>query len=348
MSPEQLNDEAVDGRSDLFSLGVILYTMLTGYRPFQGNSAMTVAFKVVNRDPIPATILDTELPPGFDYIISRAIAKDPSQRYQRGMEMALDIQDLREGREPWSKAKHPDSAPAAAQTQNDKTKHSSLNELTRGATQKSKSRALPFEHGAAQDLLENLRKKSLAGIILFAGLLIFGIRMGYFIWPQQTSSQKVAGTQPVSSPSVAADPAPLKPIAPVVALKRRKPSSRSRRSAPRLLASSVSGSQAMLEIEIDHNFSEAHMAIWVDDQLTYTHPLAGIEKKHLVLFRRVQGHEFHAVQILPGKHLLRVQVSPGAGASEQSGTVEGEFAGGTERMLRIQFGKGGEMTLSLE
>ena len=113
MSPEQLGGQAVDGRSDLFSLGVVLYTVLTGYRPFQGNSALTVAFKVVNRDPVPATVLDTELSPGLDYIITRAIAKDPSQRYQRGMEMVLDIQDLQQGREPWSKAKQPDSAGGA-------------------------------------------------------------------------------------------------------------------------------------------------------------------------------------------------------------------------------------------
>lgn len=65
MSPEQLHGDAVDGRSDLFSLGVILYPVLTGYRPFQGNSAITVSFKVVNHDPIPATLLDTELPQGL-------------------------------------------------------------------------------------------------------------------------------------------------------------------------------------------------------------------------------------------------------------------------------------------
>src|SRR5579863_7388040 len=126
MSPEQLNGGDVDGRSDLFSLGVVLYTILTGYRPFQGNSAMTVAFKVVNREPIPATILDTELPPGLDYIISRAIAKDPSVRYQRGMEMALDIQDLQQGREPWSKAKQPDSAGSALQSASETGRFSSL------------------------------------------------------------------------------------------------------------------------------------------------------------------------------------------------------------------------------
>ena len=88
MSPEQLNGDGVDGRSDLFSLGVILYTILTGYRPFQGNSALTVCFKVVNRLPVAATVLNTDLPPVLDYIIARALAKDPAQRYQRGTEMA--------------------------------------------------------------------------------------------------------------------------------------------------------------------------------------------------------------------------------------------------------------------
>ena len=104
----------------------------------------------------------------------------------------------------------------------------------------------------------------------------------------------------------------------------------------------------MLEIEVDHKFADAHLAIWVDQELTYTHPLQGIDRKHLVVFHRVQGHEFHAVQIPPGKHLLLVQVSPGAGASDQSGTVEGEFAEGAEKMLRILFSKTGEMNLTLE
>src|ERR1022692_3490777 len=114
MSPEQLNGEEVDGRSDLFSLGVILYTMVTGHRPFQGNSAITVSFKVVNRDPIPATLLDTELPAGLDHIIERAMAKDPADRYQRGAEMVLDIQNLQAGQERAGKGKQASSAPTRA------------------------------------------------------------------------------------------------------------------------------------------------------------------------------------------------------------------------------------------
>src|SRR5260221_11876277 len=117
MSPEQLNGEDVDGRSELFSLGVLLYTVLTGYRPFQGNSALTVPFKEVNRDPIPATLLDTELPPGLDYIIARAMAKDPADRYQSAMQMVQDLQHLREGREPCDRGKVPASPTLTAVAQ---------------------------------------------------------------------------------------------------------------------------------------------------------------------------------------------------------------------------------------
>jgi len=99
MAPEQLSGENADARSDLFSLGVILYSMLTGFRPFQGNSAATVSFKVVNRDPLPVTSFDSEFPAELDRLVSKAIAKDPEQRYQSGIEMAQDIQRLRERHE---------------------------------------------------------------------------------------------------------------------------------------------------------------------------------------------------------------------------------------------------------
>jgi len=97
MSPEQLSGDGLDGRSDLFSLGVILYNMVTGHRPFQGNSATTVCFKVVNRDPVPVTSFDAELPAELDEIIGKAMAKDPAERFQTGAEMAESIRNFRDG-----------------------------------------------------------------------------------------------------------------------------------------------------------------------------------------------------------------------------------------------------------
>src|SRR5246500_3704632 len=96
MAPEQLVGEGVDGRSDLFSLGVILYAMVTGHSPFQGNSATTVCFKVANREPIAASALDMTLPPQLDAVISRAMAKDPKERYQRGSDLADDLRILQQ------------------------------------------------------------------------------------------------------------------------------------------------------------------------------------------------------------------------------------------------------------
>ncbi len=96
MSPEQLEGRQVDGRSDLFSLGAILYSAVTGFSPFQGNNATAVCFQVANRDPLEATALDPELPAELDTVIARALAKDPAARYQRGLEFAQDVRKLRD------------------------------------------------------------------------------------------------------------------------------------------------------------------------------------------------------------------------------------------------------------
>ena len=369
MSPEQLNGEEVDGRSDLFSLGVILYTALTGYRPFQGNSAMTVSFKVVNRDPVPASILNTELPPGLDYIIARAMAKDPAKRYQRGSELMLDIQDMREGREPWSKTKQP-ASPAVAdavQTASLRAKAWATGQRAVTATSRTNTRASSSARGrdAVENLLNRMRNKSFAGALLLLGLLVFGIQVRPFFWPEKALQNKAAGPPPFAGEAALAGDAkrattPAATSAPLVAagsapIVRKLPHpATGTGSAPAaqltrpnsLPARAVSA--AMLDIEVEHKFAEAHLSIWVDDRLTYTHALEGADKKHLVVFHKVQGHEFHAVQIPPGTHLLRVQVTSGADLSSRFATIDGEFPGGTEKMLRVLFNKNGEMNLSLQ
>jgi serine/threonine-protein kinase len=358
MSPEQLNGDAVDGRSDLFSLGVILYTALTKYRPFQGNSAMTVAFKVVNRDPVPATVLDNELPPGLDYIISRAIAKDPSQRYQRGMEMVLDIQELRAGREPWSMAKQPGSGTNAMQVAGERVRTSSLLQLGAAVSRKANASVRRQEQGAVVDLLETLRDKSWAGAVFLVAILVFAIRAGQFILPQGVPKTIPGNAAPAPQAIALSDVATLQPTPPTKVLKPAKAAAPSA-SVPRhvrvatrsaLAAPSASASlpPAMLEIEVEHKFPQAKLSIWVDDRLTFTHQLEGTDKKRLVVFHHVQGHEFHAMQISPGKHNLRVEVTSDTGPFEQSASVQGEFVSGTEKMLRVQFSKSAQMSATLE
>jgi serine/threonine-protein kinase len=333
MSPEQLNGEAVDGRSDLFSLGVILYTVLTGYRPFQGNSAVTVSFKVVNRDPMPATLLDTELPPGLDYIISRAMAKDPAQRYQRGMEMVLDIQALREGREPWSKTKQPGWSPeaGAAQTANAMARSWATGHRVVAATPGLSSSTLPLGRNAVAKLLEKMRKNSFASLaLLLGGLLVLGIGLSHTLWQQIPASRSLAGADGVNTLLPESAPGP-------VAMGSTAAHSNLAKVA-----------QATLDIEVEHNFTQARLSVWVDDHSTYTHLLEGSDKKRLVVFHGVRGHDSHVTHLAPGEHRVRVRVVSAVDSYDQSGTVAGEFASGKEKVLRIHFNKRGEMNLSLQ
>ena len=91
MSPEQLSGKKVDGRSDLFSLGVTMYQLLAGQLPFQADSMATLMFKIANEAHAPVTLFRGELPASIDTVIEKAMQKDPEQRYQRGGEFAKDV-----------------------------------------------------------------------------------------------------------------------------------------------------------------------------------------------------------------------------------------------------------------
>ena len=91
MSPEQLSGKKVDGRSDLFSLGVMLYQLTTGQLPFQGDSMAALMFKIANEPHAPATSLRPDLPPCLSAIIDKMLEKDFEKRYQRGAEIVADM-----------------------------------------------------------------------------------------------------------------------------------------------------------------------------------------------------------------------------------------------------------------
>lgn len=96
MSPEQIDGKiAVDGRSDLFSLGVIFYLLITGERPFSGDSFTSISYKIVHVDPIPPRIINPAVPDVYNRILQRLLSKDPAQRYQTGAELVAELQKIR-------------------------------------------------------------------------------------------------------------------------------------------------------------------------------------------------------------------------------------------------------------
>src|SRR5450755_2232276 len=92
LSPEQARGERVDARSDLYSVGCLLYELLTGRPPFTGDSPVAIAYQHVRENPVPPSRVDPELPGWADAIVLKAMAKDPAERYQSAAEMRTDIQ----------------------------------------------------------------------------------------------------------------------------------------------------------------------------------------------------------------------------------------------------------------
>lgn len=93
MAPEQVEGLSTDGKTDIFALGVVLYEMLTGNTPFNGDNLSAIMYKILNETPAPPSTLNPRVPPVFDRIVSRALAKRPEDRYQTAREFARDLRN---------------------------------------------------------------------------------------------------------------------------------------------------------------------------------------------------------------------------------------------------------------
>jgi serine/threonine protein kinase len=374
MSPEQLRGDPVDGRSDLFSLGVILYRLLTGHRPFQGNSVLTISFKVVNRDPLRATAFNSELPPELDHVIARAIAKDPSERYQTGMEMALDLQDLRGGVAPRSSkcaslARHLKDQPAS---RGRLFPQCALTDTT-GAIVKTGSS--PEESSSHSNGEVATVRFSQPWQHVSIGFLTLGFLTLAFAGLWQAIPVNAAHVAAMSSvlpdrPKATLDSSTVlantvwerAPDAEASSTKRRRPtriSGRVTSNSPEVvqtLREAAGPPQALqqslpstLRILVEHHFGTAHLSVWIDEKLTYNHSLRGAVKKRMLLLKGVQGYFSDSVEVTGGEHLIRVRVLSEDNSYDQSGSIRGSFVPGSEKVLTTRFDKNNQgMRLSLQ
>jgi len=105
MSPEQAMGEEIDGRTDLFSLGIVLYEMSTGRQAFSGSTTAAVFDAILHRQPPAAVKINASLPPRLEEIISKSLEKDPKMRYQSASDFRVDLQRLKREAESQSSAR---------------------------------------------------------------------------------------------------------------------------------------------------------------------------------------------------------------------------------------------------
>jgi eukaryotic-like serine/threonine-protein kinase len=91
MSPEQVEGKEVDGRSDIFSFGAVLYEMVTGRRAFEGKSQLSVASGILEKEPAPICTVKPMMPPALDHVIRKCLAKIPEDRWQSAADIKHEI-----------------------------------------------------------------------------------------------------------------------------------------------------------------------------------------------------------------------------------------------------------------
>lgn len=375
MSPEQLEGQQVDGRSDLFSLGAVLYSAVTGFSPFQGNSATTVCFKVANRDPLQATALVPELPPELDAVIARALAKHPGERYQRGREFARDLRELRKR----AVVRHKDTIwfapPEGRRGLNGGAKNEGRSASPAPTDVLKWSPPPPRIARSLRSMFSSSRL--LAGPVI--SLFVAAMVLSFFAWrqirmsrPERTSVVKntkrasVVDNAPGEPVATAAETGPgaqtgthtrssvpVVPAVPSAAAKAGVGAVATKavtQAAPKPDAAAAQVSRispgfanirfadSNLEIHVENHFSDATLALWIDDKLAYEHPLRDGHKKHLVLLGG-GAKETVTIPLAAGKHALRVEVRSPSEQYDQSKTIAGEFPKSGERILSINFEK---------
>jgi Tol biopolymer transport system component len=96
MSPEQAEGRPIDHRSDIFSLGVVLYEMASGRRPFGGDTVFSLISSIIKDTPVPLSDVKRDVPPALDRIVTKALAKDPAERYQSAVELRNALQEVQQ------------------------------------------------------------------------------------------------------------------------------------------------------------------------------------------------------------------------------------------------------------
>ncbi|MGC2185408.1 MAG: hypothetical protein WA637_19230, partial [Terriglobales bacterium] len=279
-----------------------------------GNSATTVCFKLVNHAPLAVTAFNSQLPPELDSIVSRAIAKDPDQRYQTGMELANDIRELRG---ICGLVQKTDSSVTSVKADATSRDVPSVARASRG----QKSENMPAKESVA-GLDPNIGVQPTRYWPKWNGLLLsalFAIVIG-FVTLSAINRGHLQGSQAQKTETEAGSMSSSVGVGSVD-------------SKSALI--SLAPADGTLQIQIQHRFTKGWASVWLDNRLVYTHSLHGEIKSRALVFQRMEGRQSATIGVPTGEHEVRVRIQSAADHYDQSKTMDGAFAKDRQSALQI-------------
>ena len=289
MSPEQTAGVSVDARSDVFSLGSVLYLLLTGRRAFDASNVPAILARVSSQDPPPPAAIVPDLPTDVDYLIARALAKSPRDRYQSALLFGEDCDDVREGRAPRHRAGW--QAPPRA----DSTLEVELSSLVEPETADLRR---PDTWPGAR------RGRALGRYLAGAGVLLCTVALVIFGHHESNTA-----STPSPSPGATAAAAHERDIPP-------SPSPEASAEGWSLSLPMFAPRPAHLDVTLEHSLRWGRIRVWVDDSLLLDKPLTSRITKKVLMYKERRGRFHEAVDAPPGDHQVRVRVD-GDGFDEE-------------------------------
>jgi serine/threonine-protein kinase len=354
MSPEQASGQSVDARTDIFSLGSVAYLLLAGRPPFEADSVPAILARVTYQHPRPLREAAPGLSADVEYVVARAMAKEPALRYADGRTMAEDIEDVLAGREPrHRKAWTPPVLGAGTLASAD----SALPELTLepedaavAARPRRRRRVLrlfgmlaavvavwfllhPADWGYWRETLAEARQSALVEQVR-AG------RLWAILLDAPTPAPPVPMTGSLPRPPLAAPNAP-----PSVPVSAAAPAPSPEVAAGPEAAPLPTALPATLAVQLAHDLRRGTLQVWVDGRPVLEDEFDGREARKLLFFKERKGVVQHQLPLSAGRHDVRVQVR--WDDNTKARTIAGAFKPGETRRLDVEVG-GRRGTLSLD
>ena len=303
-APEQARVEDVDGRADVFSLASVAYTLLTGRPPFLAPTIPGIVHRVVYDEPEPPSRLVPGLPPDVERVLTRALAKDPAERYPTAEAFAEDAEDLIAGQPP---------------------RHAGGDDLVvvdEPAPGSADSNVPPTAARTASVLPARVSRPDFPLGRVLVAVLGIGV-LASFLWlsrraPAPAPGAARPGGAPASvpaRPSATAAPAPPDP-------------------APTAGQAEAAG---RLRIDFDHPLERGTLRIFVDDELALEERLAGQKRQKALVFRMHEGTFREELDVKAGLHEVRVEVRWDDNLRRER--IVGNFRPGLTRRLAASLGR---------